>query len=897
MSAVNTVYLIHHSHTDVGYTSDQAVVWDLQERFLTEAIQLADKYSGSQTDGAFRWTIESTHVLDRWLKHTPARQIDRLVALENAGRVEVTGMFANITPLFDTDQLIESVQILDRLRRDYGFRIRHAMNCDVNGENWPLVDVLLDAGVRSFSMAVNSMVGGFPFKKRPYPFWWQGPSGRKILAHVGFPYDKGYTFGIGRDAEEFATTWWPTIEFHLQEINYPLSGMLVQSYHPFGDNGTAFEGFVQFIDEWNAAGRFPRLKLATPSMWVDDMAGELESLPSVGGDWTDYWNFGCGSSAREVRINRASRDRLRNADALYAAVSAGPGPAETDTGISIARSMARYRDEAWSNLNLWDEHTWGADISVWAPHCDDTASQWAQKAVLAYQARSLSLLLQRDGLAELGKRVSRTDPGDILLFNPLAWERKISGVIPNHVISPRGLRLDETAGRHFMDHDLSYDLLSPSMPSFTGESLFRWLPPTEVPGYGFTVISAGSLLDPKKTTIVQDSQVLENKRYRLAFDMQKGGITSLFDKKLNHEWVNGSDSFGFNRYLYEQVADRQHPFPRDLICKLDGSYTGVEVHTGWKKGWPAERANPDAVTAFQIFDTPLGQTAVMHLQAPGCEAGLRQSVFLPWDEDYIEVESAWEMGVQTHPDATYIPFHLNLQAPTVHYDLGGQAVQPGKDQLPGSCVDYYTVQRWVDFSDGERGMVIATPDVPMAMLGGFHLGDERLEFNLEEPLLLSWVTNTYWMTNFRAHQPGQVRARYRLLPYSGPFDENRNHRFGAEAALAHPLANSLGESPAESGYPSEGSLLHLPGNGEDDKLVTMHIKRSSTSQNILVRVANPTDQEQTGEIGSGLLLITRAEKCDLFENPVEPLEVRHGGLSVTLPARQMAVFRLVVTPA
>ena len=89
MSAVNTVYLIHHSHTDVGYTSDQAVVWDLHERFLNEAIQLADKYSGSQTDGAFRWTIESTHVLDRWLKHAPARRIDRLVALENAGRVEV----------------------------------------------------------------------------------------------------------------------------------------------------------------------------------------------------------------------------------------------------------------------------------------------------------------------------------------------------------------------------------------------------------------------------------------------------------------------------------------------------------------------------------------------------------------------------------------------------------------------------------------------------------------------------------------------------------------------------------------------------------------------------------------------------------------------------------------
>ena len=56
-------------------------------------------------------------------------------------------MFVNMTPLLDTDQLIESFQIIRKLRDDYGFDIRHAMNCDVNGQNWPLVDVLLDLGI------------------------------------------------------------------------------------------------------------------------------------------------------------------------------------------------------------------------------------------------------------------------------------------------------------------------------------------------------------------------------------------------------------------------------------------------------------------------------------------------------------------------------------------------------------------------------------------------------------------------------------------------------------------------------------------------------------------------------------------------------------------------------
>jgi hypothetical protein len=67
MSKVETIYLIHHSHTDVGYTHDQPIVWDLHERFIDEAVRLADKYAASGSDGAFRWTVENKRVLYEWL--------------------------------------------------------------------------------------------------------------------------------------------------------------------------------------------------------------------------------------------------------------------------------------------------------------------------------------------------------------------------------------------------------------------------------------------------------------------------------------------------------------------------------------------------------------------------------------------------------------------------------------------------------------------------------------------------------------------------------------------------------------------------------------------------------------------------------------------------------------
>ncbi len=132
---VEKIFLIHHSHTDVGFTHDQPILWDLSQRFIDEAIDLAEQSADSNSHGAFRWTIENTLPLLKWLRRASSKDIDRLVAMEQAGRIEVTGMFGNMTPLLDTDQFVESLLPLRRLREDYSFDIRYAMNCDVNGEN------------------------------------------------------------------------------------------------------------------------------------------------------------------------------------------------------------------------------------------------------------------------------------------------------------------------------------------------------------------------------------------------------------------------------------------------------------------------------------------------------------------------------------------------------------------------------------------------------------------------------------------------------------------------------------------------------------------------------------------------------------------------------------------
>jgi len=255
------------------------------------------------------------------------------------------------------------------------------------------------------------------------------------------------------------------------------------------------------------------------------------------------------------------------------------------------------------------------------------------------------------------------------------------------------------------------------------------------------------------------------------------------------------------------------------------------------------------------------------------------------------------MGLEVQPEASYILYPCNVPDAIARLDLGGQAITAGVDQLPGVCRDYFTVQHWVDFSNGELGMTVALPENPMVQLGEFHFGHNQVKFRLERAMLLGWVTNNYWETNFRAHQPGRVHARYCLLPHAGGFDETQAHRFGWEMAHTRLLLQHLGEERANRQplLPASGSLLQLPGSrDEPSPVLTLHVKPSTDQGEVVVRLLNASDEEQSAEIGSGLLRIISAQACDILEAPLGAIDVNEGIVRLHMPARRVATVQLGV---
>lgn len=817
-------------------------------------------------------------MLMHWLESAPDRQVERFVELARAGRIEVTGMLLNVTPLYDTDQLVDTLSPLRFIREELGLPVRCAMNSDVNGQNWPLVDVLLDAGISGFSMATNIHFGGAPLAW-PNAFHWQGPSGRAILAWNGWDYSFAREAGVDSDLAALRDVWWPRIDGWLRERDYELPVLMLQLYDAFGDNGPASPTLSSFVREWNERVGVPRLRIALPSEWWAAVHEHSDRLPTHRGDWTDYWNFGAGSSAREVAINRSSRVRLRAADAARAAVTVLGGE-----GHPARRAAGDTRERAWRALHLWDEHTWGADCSIRQPDDEDTVAQWHHKASYAYSARSLSRLLSRDAIGELARRVEREADDALIAFNQLPFHRIVGGPVPGTVAEGvRGRADDPTAARHWIDRSRSSQLGIESIGS--GKRADTVLAPTEVPAYGYVVVPRRAVRPVK--VVPSSDAIIDTPHYRVTFDREAGGITGLFSKALDRELFDPDAGWPLNGWVHEAPAPTEQPLSNPRRAFWEPVERRLSLGRGWRPGWAATRRGPGRLVAHDVVRRDDGVEVSQRLQLPA-GGELVQRTYMPVYADWIEFTSTWRMGAETMPEATYLAFPLAVPDASARIDLGGQAVRVDADQLPRSCRDYYTVQGWVDFSNDRFGVTVACPDAPMVQLGDFTFAADQDTVALQRAMLLGWVTNNYWETNFRAHQPGTVSVRYRLLPHAGPFDESAAHRFGADAATPVVFHHLQEPVAPEAALPRVGSLLALP----EAPVLTLRIW--SVDEAVYIRLLNAADTPATATVGSGLLRVAGVARCDQHGAELEEVTPSDGAFSIPMEARRLATLRLTL---
>ncbi len=505
-----------------------------------------------------------------------------------------------------------------------------------------------------------------------------------------------------------------------------------------------------------------------------------------------------------------------------------------------------------------------------------------------------------------------SDYSQVLVVNPLPWESTVSGPVSKYAVNARGQPNDELSARHWQDRALNDDMYL--------------LPRTKIPGYGYTVVSVDELLS-NEAWPSDERHTVETDAFRITFDRERGGIAGWWDKHLDCEWVDETTEYPLAGVVRERVADEGHEAPRDLLFRApeagDTNPNGLwnaapglvenpegeswqSPRLGYQPDWRAERYGPERVTAHRVYRTPLGYDIRQSLTVPGLDSAIDLRVFVPSEGREVVVEATWEESRNTHPSSTYLVFPLSLSDPEAYVDIGGQAMRPGRDQLSGCNRDFFTVQRWTELSNDERGMTVGCPLNPLVQFGDFHFGENRAVFALDRALLLGWVTTNYYNTNFRARQPGVVRARYHLRPHEGGFDEAQAHRLGAEAEHATALVQPLAESGVSPQFPESGQLLDLP----EPPVLILFVRparkadvfldpdavtaETTLDSQIEVGLLNASDDGRVTTIGSGVLDIVEARTVGALgeDHHGTALDTNGGAVDIELEPRELCVLRL-----
>jgi len=721
-----TVYLVQHTHTDIGYTRPQTEILPEHLRYIDYALDYCDLTDSYPEDARFRWTCETSWAVREYLKGRPAKQIERLRKRVAEGRIEICGLMLNMSEIATESSLAALLRPVREMKEGFGLPVRTAMQNDVNGAGWCLPDYFSGIGIRYLTMGINKTRSILPFDK-PTTFWWESPSGKRVLAYRADHYHLGNMWKIHEGNLEKFKPYLDKYLLSLEQRGYPFDRISVQfsGYHT--DNSPPAVIECDLVRAWNEQYAWPKLRLSTSQEFLAYVEKEHGGeLPVHRQAWPDWWTDGFGSAARETAAARETESAMQVSQGLLAMASV--------LGAQVSSNTMQRAAAIQDNLLFYQEHTYGAAESIDDRLAENTQVQWGEKASYVWSAVKDSNLLREEAFGLLQDFLPRAEVPTLAVCNTLNWSR--SGLV-----------------RVFIDHEMlppdrAFRILDGEQPVAVqamerrSEGTYWALWVRDVPPLGFKILRIETSEQPRvKETLGADLLTLENEFYRLTLDSDKGAIKSLVDKETGLELVDQTAAWGLGQCIYETMPNRRNMKP--------------EVFN---------RTSVRNVTVKPGASGPIWKSLLLTAGLDGCATnnGVRAEIRLYETEKRIELRFAVRKLPISSPEALYVALPFQSPNSKMLYEAQGGCVTPGDDQIPGSSSDWQTLQSFIAIRNADGQIVTGSEQAPLVQLGDFNLGKWQPETRVEKPNVYSWVMNNYWFTNFRTEQEGEFKFHYCL---------------------------------------------------------------------------------------------------------------------------------------
>jgi len=545
---IKTIYVIPSSHWDLGFIAPPEEILPRLKPHLDEVI------ANAKSDPEFRWTIESAWQLREWLARTPdPNQVQGLVDLINKGQIQLSAVYGSMhTEFMGAETLNRITYDMKAIEKQLGVKTDFAIMDDVPGFTSRLPQVLARSGIKYFINGSNLFLfGGTSLTPGKMPFYWAAPDGSRVLTWQtqgrlgGYteamadyyldpdslePYTKEHFYPKeveGKSRLEIMQSGVDKLLAKYKAAQYPYDALMLLYLHDFISSNREAKQLLPAIREWNAAGKQPRIVVATPAEFFHHMESAYgkDSFPAYFGDYSGLWS--------EVKINspvisanaRWIQDHFPIAEAIWSLL----------TFRNFTSLPSGNLEDARLKLYKYDEHSGAAQIG-WPKLMTRAEVDLQNREYAGYTSsgrEDIQNLIDSGLQTLLAQKESKSET--LVVFNPLSWTRTDLATIklrPGQAIS--GV-LDLTAGT-----TLPVQTISESEVAFLAK---------DVPSFGYRAYSIILGKPTAPLSAAAPAASLENSAHKLVLRPADGALTSLFDKKLNQELVDSTSGKAANSLL------------------------------------------------------------------------------------------------------------------------------------------------------------------------------------------------------------------------------------------------------------------------------------------------------------------------------------------------------------